>query len=98
MLDSFDIELEAHIKREKAKAKRLRRTRWWLQKRAAAHCFYCHASLLPEQVTMDHVVALSRGGRSTKSNITTACHNCNRAKKDHHIVDYLLSCNKSALR
>ena len=91
MLDSIDTEQGAHIRREKAKAKQLRRTRWWLQKRATAHCFYCHTPLLPEQVTMDHVVALSRGGHSTKSNIVAACHDCNRAKKDRHIVDYLLS-------
>ena len=91
MLDSVDIEQETHVKREKAKAKRLRYTRWWIQKCAAAQCFYCQTNLLPEQVTMDHVVALSRGGRSTKSNIVTACYACNQNKKDRHIVDYLLS-------
>lgn len=87
----IELEQEAHVKREKAKAKQLRRTRWWEHKRASAHCFYCHVPLLPEQVTMDHVVALSRGGCSTKSNIVTACHACNQNKKDRNIVDYLLS-------
>ena len=90
MLDSVEVELEAHVRREKAKAKQMRRTRWWTQKRSAAQCFYCHLPLLPDQVTMDHVVALSRGGHSTKSNIVTACHACNQDKKDRNIVDYLL--------
>ena len=88
----FEIEigLDEHIKREKTKAKQLRRTRWWVQKCKAARCFYCQVPLVPDQVTMDHVVALSRGGNSTKSNIVTACRACNQHKKDRHIVDYLL--------
>jgi 5-methylcytosine-specific restriction endonuclease McrA len=30
---------------------------------------------------MDHLVPLVRGGRSTKSNIVTACKDCNNRKK-----------------
>lgn len=89
--DDTQLSVAQHVKREKIKAKQLRRTRWWLQKRATASCYYCHKSLAAVQVTMDHVVALSRGGRSTKSNIVVACRDCNQDKKDSNIVDYLLS-------
>ncbi|MBW2143871.1 MAG: HNH endonuclease, partial [Deltaproteobacteria bacterium] len=34
-----------------------------------------------EQLTMDHVVPLSRGGKSRKGNIVAACKECNTKKK-----------------
>lgn len=30
---------------------------------------------------MDHIVPIARGGRSTKSNVVTACKTCNNKKK-----------------
>jgi 5-methylcytosine-specific restriction endonuclease McrA len=30
---------------------------------------------------MDHIVPISRGGRTTKGNMVTACKECNNAKK-----------------
>ncbi|MCA9484169.1 MAG: HNH endonuclease [Nitrospina sp.] len=40
---------------------------------------------------MDHVVPLSRGGRSTKGNIVPACKECNTKKKHATPVDMILS-------
>ena len=78
------------IKREKAAARELRRTRWWQTKIAdAPKCHYCSKSLTKAQCTMDHVLPLARGGRSTKSNVVIACKECNSSKKDKLFVDYM---------
>jgi len=39
------------------------------------------ASPHPKALTMDHIVPIARGGRSTKSNVVPACKTCNNAKK-----------------
>ena len=81
-------EVGAHIRREKDIARKLRQTRWWQQKRANAVCYYCNVPLSASSVTMDHVVALRLGGRSTKDNIVVCCLSCNRQKKDDYMVDW----------
>jgi 5-methylcytosine-specific restriction endonuclease McrA len=46
---------------------------------------------------MDHVVPLSRGGRSTKDNLVTSCKECNNKKKTllpMEWEEYLESMNK----
>ena len=45
-------------------------------------CVYCGAS--PPQTTLevDHVVPKSRGGPNRKTNLVTACWECNRGKRD----------------
>ncbi|MEZ4743731.1 MAG: HNH endonuclease signature motif containing protein [Bdellovibrionota bacterium] len=41
-------------------------------------------------LTMDHIVPVSRGGYSIKSNIVTACKDCNTAKKDLTAAEWML--------
>lgn len=77
----FDMVSEDHIKREKEKARSLRRTHWWQNKLQKGACYYCNREVGRKQLTMDHVVPLSRGGRSTKGNIVAACKECNTQKK-----------------
>jgi 5-methylcytosine-specific restriction protein A len=69
------------IKREKEKARALRKTRWWQRKISKGQCYYCGDTVPPNELTMDHIVPLIRGGRSTKSNIVPACKDCNNKKK-----------------
>jgi 5-methylcytosine-specific restriction endonuclease McrA len=69
------------IKKEKEKARALRKTRWWQRKISAGRCYYCGAIVAPGELTMDHIVPLARGGRSTKNNIVPACKDCNSKKK-----------------
>jgi len=52
-------------------------TRFNLFLRDAFACQYCHAH---EDLTFDHVVPRSRGGRTTWENIVTACARCNLLK------------------
>ncbi|KAB2890136.1 MAG: HNH endonuclease [Desulfobulbaceae bacterium] len=77
----FDGVDDADLRREKAKARELRRTRWWQQKLAAGLCHYCHRRVPREELTMDHLLPLARGGRSTKNNLVPCCKDCNNRKK-----------------
>jgi 5-methylcytosine-specific restriction endonuclease McrA len=72
---------EEEIRREKEKARKLRSTRWWRQKKERGRCYYCNRKVGPGELTMDHIVPLIRGGKSTKSNIVPACKECNSKKK-----------------
>jgi 5-methylcytosine-specific restriction endonuclease McrA len=54
-------------------------------------CQYCtrHARELKpsEFLTRDHVIPESRGGKSTWTNLVTACSTCNSKKSNHHLSD-----------
>ncbi len=43
-------------------------------------CQYCGRCCPTHELTFDHVVPRSRGGRTTWSNVVTACRRCNNAK------------------
>lgn len=70
-----------HLRRERARAAELRRSAWWKQRRSSGVCHYCGGRFRAAELTMDHVVPLVRGGRSTKGNVVPACKACNTAKK-----------------
>ena len=72
---------EEQVRREKEKARSLRQSAWWMRKIERGICYYCHAKVGRTRLTMDHVVPLSRGGRSTKGNLAPACKECNNKKK-----------------
>ncbi|MDE7169245.1 MAG: HNH endonuclease [Mucispirillum sp.] len=69
------------IAKEKAKAREMRKSRWWKDKVYKGECYYCGRVFPPDEITMDHVVPLIRGGKSSKNNIVSACKECNNAKK-----------------
>jgi 5-methylcytosine-specific restriction endonuclease McrA len=77
----FDGIDEAEIRREKDKARKLRKSRWWQQKLAIGVCYYCGGVFKPGDLTMDHIVPMARGGRSSKDNLVTCCKDCNNKKK-----------------
>ncbi len=78
----FLIEVdEAHIKRERARARELRDSQWWKRRRASGVCHYCGKEVGVRALTMDHVVPIIRGGHSTHGNVVPACKPCNDAKK-----------------
>jgi 5-methylcytosine-specific restriction endonuclease McrA len=72
---------EENIRREKEKARRLRKTNWWNSRIEKGVCYYCGHRVGRENLTMDHVVPLARGGRSSKGNLVPACKECNTRKK-----------------
>jgi 5-methylcytosine-specific restriction protein A len=72
---------EEDIKRERQKARELRGSQWWKRRCAKGVCYYCGRRVPPKELTMDHIVPLSRGGKSTKSNVVPVCKECNTKKK-----------------
>lgn len=50
--------------------------------RDGSTCYLCGKELKPRQVTLDHVVPLSRGGSHTADNLRVCCLSCNRKKWD----------------
>jgi len=72
---------EEQLRRERDKARELRRSQWWRNRIAAGRCHYCGASVPPKELTLDHVVPLVRGGHSTRGNCVPACKTCNSAKQ-----------------
>jgi 5-methylcytosine-specific restriction enzyme A len=75
------------VAKERAKARELRQSQWWKQKLASGVCHYCEKKFLSAELTMDHVVPLARGGRSTKGNSVVCCKECNNQKKYFTPVD-----------
>ena len=45
-------------------------------------CVYCLRSLSADEISVDHVIPKSRGGRETWENLVTACKTCNGLKGD----------------
>jgi len=78
--DVFDIDDEA-TRRERNRARELRDSQWWKRRLAKGVCGYCGRPTPPRELTMDHIVPVARGGRSTKGNVVPACKDCNTAKK-----------------
>lgn len=69
------------IAKEKVKARELRKKQWWKSQVDRGVCYYCGEKVAAAEITMDHVVPIIRGGKSTKGNIVAACKKCNSAKK-----------------
>jgi 5-methylcytosine-specific restriction endonuclease McrA len=44
------------------------------------HCAYCDAAVTRHTATLDHVLPVSHGGKTTWENTVTACAHCNSAK------------------
>jgi len=77
----FDKSDEKSVKKEREKARALRKKQWWLGLVSKGECYYCGEKFPAEELTMDHIVPLIRGGKSTKGNIVCACKECNNKKK-----------------
>src|SRR5262245_23744624 len=69
------------LRRERARARELRQSAWWKRRIAAGVCAYCRRSVGHRRLTMDHVLPLGRGGRSTRGNVVPACKDCNTRKQ-----------------
>ena len=72
---------EAHIRRERAKARALKKTAWWQALLQKGICHYCGGKFPPEELTMDHLVPVARGGKSIRGNVVPCCRACNAEKK-----------------
>ncbi|OGQ82075.1 MAG: HNH endonuclease [Deltaproteobacteria bacterium RIFOXYA12_FULL_58_15] len=80
---------EEHVQRERAKARELRHSQWWKGQKGRGQCYYCKARVAPGDLTMDHIVPVIRGGKTTKSNVVTSCKSCNDAKNHMLPVEWV---------
>jgi 5-methylcytosine-specific restriction protein A len=96
MSDWIPIEKDdKHIARERAKARELRKSQWWQNKLNAGICHYCGKKFPRNELTMDHIVPVARGGKSSKGNVVPCCKQCNNAKKYLTPVEKLMRGNAS---
>ncbi|HSM72999.1 MAG TPA: HNH endonuclease [Desulfobacterales bacterium] len=77
---AYDL-TEEDIRRERAKARELRSSQWWKRRLAKGVCHYCRRPTPARELTMDHIVPLARGGKTTKGNVVPCCKACNTRKK-----------------
>lgn len=90
---AYDLD-DTDIRRERDKARELRQSQWWKRKLAKGECHYCAKKTPPGELTMDHVVPLARGGRSTRGNLAVACKECNTRKKQMLPTEWVLYLEK----
>ncbi len=82
-MNTFDFDIdEATIRREREKARALRKQDWWRNRIAKGVWYYCGKTVPPKELTLDHLLPLARGGRSSKGNCVPACKDCNNRKRD----------------
>lgn len=80
----FEPVSDETIARERTKARDLRRSQWWKTQIGRGNCRYCGEGFAPADLTMDHVVPVIRGGKSSRSNVVPCCKDCNNQKS--HLV------------
>jgi 5-methylcytosine-specific restriction endonuclease McrA len=81
---------EGNIQKEKSKARKVRQSQWWQAKVGGGVCHYCGGKFPPKDLTMDHIVPISRGGKSNKGNLVPACKSCNSNKKYYTPAEIIL--------
>ena len=92
MDDWIDIQADpVHVRREREKARALRKTPWWRSELQKGVCHYCGEKVGAENLTMDHVVPVARGGKSVRSNCVPCCKECNNRKKAVTPAEQILS-------
>lgn len=79
---------EDQIKLERNKARELRKSQWWKNRIGRGECYYCHERFAPKELTLDHIVPVSRGGRTTKGNCVPCCKGCNNRKQSQTPVEW----------
>ena len=88
----IDIQADpVHVRREREKARALRKTPWWRSELQKGVCHYCGEKVGAENLTMDHVVPVARGGKSVRSNCVPCCKECNNRKKAVTPAEQILS-------
>ena len=54
-------------------------------------CHYCHRLVGAENLTLDHVIPVARGGKSTRGNCVPSCQDCNAKKKAYTPAEQILA-------
>lgn len=70
-----------HIKKERAKTREMKASLWWRQQLGKGICYHCEEKFPKEDLTLDHLIPISRGGKTNKNNVVVSCRSCNASKK-----------------
>jgi 5-methylcytosine-specific restriction endonuclease McrA len=71
---------------DKLPKRQMKFSRRMIHKRDDFECQYCGAKPGPSELTIDHIVARSRGGLTTWQNCISCCIKCNQ-KKEHRTLE-----------
>lgn len=77
---AFDLDA-SDIAAEKRKARELRSSQWWKRQCAKGCCYWCGQTVPAKALTMDHIIPISRGGKTSRNNVVPSCKTCNNHKK-----------------
>ncbi len=80
-----------HQKREKEAARLLRKSPWWKGQLGKGLCYHCGQRFAPAELTLDHLLPIARGGKSTKKNCVPSCKACNTAKGSRTLAELALA-------
>ena len=87
--NSFSVPVsDAEIRRERQKARELRSSQWWKRRCSKGLCHYCGKRVSPRSLTMDHIVPIIRGGKTSKGNVVPVCKDCNSKKKHSLLMEW----------
>lgn len=74
--------------RQKARYKFNRMIRGWYSQMLIPRCVHCgHVFFTKENLSVDHVIPLSRGGKNHKTNFVPACIDCN-CKRGNTVANF----------
>lgn len=59
-----------------------------IHKKTDGHCAYCGIEIKIEEMQIDHVFPLNRGGLDSKENMLPACRSCNHYKSTLLLEDF----------
>lgn len=57
--------------------------------RQGGKCSMCGDKINYLNITVDHVIPISKGGTNTLDNMEAMCYTCNQMKRDHMKSDFL---------
>jgi 5-methylcytosine-specific restriction endonuclease McrA len=54
----------------------------WLHKWQDNHCYWCNRKMAKKDITVEHIVPISKDGSANNYNVVLACRSCNFSKQD----------------
>ena len=81
---------EKAVKKEREKARLLKKTKWWRDQVKKGLCYHCGEHFEEKELSMDHLTPLARGGKTGKNNVVLSCKSCNQEKSFKTLVELRL--------
>jgi 5-methylcytosine-specific restriction endonuclease McrA len=83
---------------DKIPPRKVRFTRRNVYKRDGSRCQYCGKKFKSEDLNLDHVIPVSRGGKDSWYNVVCSCVPCNLRKGDKSLVEVGMSLVRKPIR